>query len=311
MLNNVESKLIIDLSQEYPDKKVDNLLNKNRQLYQKLYFNARKKGKKLNDYLNELGFNCSYNSSYEKTDERIRGRLEKLYPNKVVVGLRKYHNSLAQIIFAVAKKRGMNQNQYLDKLGFSFVDSRKVEIEVFKSKLTEIFPDKIISNISRTRLGLYQRIGGMAKKANMSIEEFVSSMGFKYVDCREKEELKNIKEQLAKFYPDGNVVSVFRKHHSLYRKTFLLAKQEGLTVHQYLEKLGFNYVTSKNKEHMAIEEEIKKELLTKYPCRSFDGLSKKDRSLYYKVKRLAIKKNQTVKELLSDLGFTFLKSKKQ
>lgn len=239
-------------------------------------------------------------------DKRKQEQLLNLYPDKTIVGFRENHNSLYQMTFFLAKRRKKTVREYVEWLGFDYVDRRIIDEGELKDKLNSLYPNKVISRIANdsANASLYQAILNCSRKHNMTCKQFLNYLGFDYVDKRYKDEFQDIDNLLIDKYPNGKIKSFDDR--PLYLKLFRLAKADGKTLSEYLYERGFEYESSRKPIEQVVEQTMLEKLLSMYPDRVVKHLSQENAPLYIKVKKFAYSKNMTLTEYLDSVGFEYV-----
>ncbi len=134
-------------------------------------------------------------------DKRIYLQLEKLYPDKVVTSLHKTNLSLYNEIRNYLSASDMKLGDYIESLGFTYIRRKKEDnFEDVKIKLTDLYPDKIIKNLSKMineNSNLYSKIRNEARKNNQLPKEFLTSLGYTIYTTR-KSKIKYDTEAIKK-----------------------------------------------------------------------------------------------------------------
>ncbi len=99
------------------------------------------------------------------------------YPNKKITKL--YKNvTLYKNLLDLSKLEGFNSlAKFLECNGFRYINGPEDKI---KQKLSEIFPDRIVSDLRRSYFPLYQNIRHQAVLYNLNIDEYLESLGYTY-----------------------------------------------------------------------------------------------------------------------------------
>lgn len=117
----------------------------------------------------------------------------------------------------------------------------------------------------------------------------------------------NLKKELQKNYPDGDVSNIRRDNPSLYYKLNHFYKYSPVPISMQDIAELFNIFNDRflntTYEDKIDEEAIIKELLSKYEGKDISNLAKNDSTLYFKVVKCAIIHNQTIGQWLSQFQF--------
>lgn len=244
-----------------------------------------------------------------RVDIRTQNKLLTHYPDKHIVGLRRDHYSLYQMIFAIAKKKGMNHKTYLESLGFYYEDKRNIDDDEIQDRLLMMYRNRVVEKLTQKNKNLYQLVVMNANRKGIEIKDYLESLGFEYKDSRINDEFNSLYDKLLKLYPDKKVKN-FQKYRSYYIKIYRLAKQEGLTVMEYLYNIGFDYVDTKKQIDHVFDEKIKNELEKLYPDKVIVNLSKNNDNIYKKVQKASYRKNCDIEKYLKSLGFDYVGGRK-
>lgn len=232
-----------ELLKMYPNRIIERLRTMNANLYERCRRMAKEKGMSLCEFLEECGFR--YESGSNARDRQvIRRKLLECYPDKVIVNFRTNHKNLYDLCRHAAKKEGMKVNEFCRKLGFEYRYEGKVRTNAIKNKLTQYYPNGIITGLCQKDKRLYYVIRYKAAKANKSVENYLRDLGFKY-NKNDKyciEAMKEIDSKLLKYYPDRKVYQLYANHKALYEKVKKVARHYNTTIEELLKELGFTIV---------------------------------------------------------------------
>jgi hypothetical protein len=114
---------------------------------------------------------------------------------------------------------------------------------IIKKKLEELYPNKVVKNITTKHNSLYQQIRSRYKEEGLDLGGYIESLGFIY-NFGWKEEFTDIKAKdiLLKLFPNRKISSIsnlYQNNSSLYRFIKQKSDDEGISVSDYLKKLGF------------------------------------------------------------------------
>ena len=175
------------------------------------------------------------------------------------------------------------------------------KIQEIQNQLLEIYPNKIVERIS-SQTNLYSFILRYSKMYNMSISDFIESLGFKVKIQRKT--MKSLEECLLEIYPNKHIVRLREIDSNVYDRIRSYAKKEGKKITQYLEDIGFTYEKSSYRK-IKLKLNIKDELLKIYPNGIVFNLYKESPLLYQKLYRLSQKQKTTINEFLENMGFEY------
>lgn len=105
--------------------------------------------------------------------------------------------------------------------------------------------------------------------------------------------------KLKEYFPDG-IISKLTSYKDIYPAILLAAKQAGIRVSEYVEKLGFRYVRRESEN--LTDDEIKELLLESFPNGIVINLSKSNPELYRIVRECAKRSGVKVPEYIEQLG---------
>jgi hypothetical protein len=155
-----------------------------------------------------------------------------------------------------------------------------------QSKLLKYFPDKVVAKIASKNFNLYQQMRSFAIKQDMTITDYVRSLGFIYMEkkigreakkprltveektqialehrlavqqrreLRRQETDNRFVERLTELFPDKVVDNLREINRSLLTMIMATAKKRGMTKEEYLGKLGFTYKTNRLSEKQVVD----------------------------------------------------------
>lgn len=262
-------------------------------------------------------------------------KLRTFYPDKIVHNL-SHNNKLYKELTEASQKSKITLKSYLDQLGFDYTgeDTEDLEAnnneEYEKSKeiseqLDALYPEKIIYKLKKQNNLLYSKILEEASNKELSINEYLTLLGFfnfeddEFINSLDEEELKSYKtyasnclSSIPSYLPVDIDKEIFR--------LITHFKNLGVTLEQCqlitpLEEAVRNRIVKEGislKEYFSRNEYIAPktwnaptiidQLLNIYPDKKIVDISSNN-ALYKRVYRHAKKLDITVEEYLSNLGF--------
>lgn len=114
-------------------------------------------------------------------------------------------------------------------------------------ELQNLYPDKIIFNLSKNPI-LYYNLCKIARNKNMTLQNFLESIGFTYgkdaTVIKMEEEIENgLKRQRGDVVYSSDITQT-----ALYSLISRVAREYGCSVGEYIESLGYKYVKNTNRE---------------------------------------------------------------
>lgn len=136
------------LKKIYPNGIVKNITTKDSTLYHHIWEVMTKKNISLKDYIESLGFQYENGWKEELTEEEAIKFLEKLFPKKVIKNvsdIAKRNMKVYSFIKQYSKKNEINVVEYLDKIGFKYINTNrdtKYDIKTLKKLYKEYTVNK-------------------------------------------------------------------------------------------------------------------------------------------------------------------------
>jgi hypothetical protein len=181
--NNIKNQLL----KLYPNKIVSGVAYGNQSLYQRLILKAQAQKISIRQYVENLGFQYK-DARYSDKLENFIGRLNELYPDKIVKNFHKDEHSLYIKIFRVAKSEGLTVGDYLHKFDIYYPRGKKasdvVSDKSVQKQLLLLYPDKVVVNLSMNHPNLYQKVTKLSKEKGFKVPTYLNSIGFSYVGSR-------------------------------------------------------------------------------------------------------------------------------
>ena len=233
-----------ELETLYPNKIIKKFRTDNPKLYQRCMVKAKSKELMIHEYLEELGF--YYKRNGKNTHEDIKSQLSRLFPDGVVPGLRTDHRKLYCLCSNAAKVQNIHIEEYLRKLGFIYKTEGKVRKAQIVSHLEKCYPDKFVVNFHVSDLRIYRAVVWRANKEGLTLEQYLSELGFKYIknpankSLYSRKTLEEIKEILTLHYPDKMVKRLSKKNKYLYIELYRRAVNKGMTLREFIVDMGFH-----------------------------------------------------------------------
>lgn len=267
-----EEDLKRELFKHYPSGKVSSLTYLTHTLECEVKRIATLKKMDIFDFITSLGFEYNpYNSDKAKEHYALK-KLHELFPDqKITYSLSKEKPALYSKILKLSSTNGLTFYEYLSSKGFVKTFGRiPVQIpnkrvgeyvtmdDIFIASLINLYPNKVVSLLTKTDKRLYNKLSYHAKKRNTTVPNLVNSLGFTWethvaVRNVQKPIPKNLEsltqryvDKLIEFYPDKNIVSFHKNHKTLYNKICNICKFTDDSLHSWLEKFGFSYKSGKS-----------------------------------------------------------------
>ncbi len=287
----------------YPDKQIENLKNKDKELYRVCIANAFRERLLPKEYFERMGFGYVNDSSQDSTEQSYSGKgrrpkvvklLAQLYPNKTIPNFI-ITEPMFRDIYANAKAKNQTMKEYLASLGFRYLGVSPEEI------LIGMYPDRVAYFLENRDYALYFFLKEVSKKLNIRIEKLFSRLGFRFVNNFGDVPVDKL---LEIEYPDKTVVGL-ETNTALYRYMKKVVASRNTTIQELVESLGFKFV---NKDELK-EKTIVSKLSEYYPDKKVSMLATRDTALYHQVSVFARRRNINITEYLASLGFTYSPSK--
>ena len=170
-------------------------------------------------------------------------KIDRIYPDGHVNGLKNKSENLYEEAKAIAKSEGTTVKEFFVKNGYIFTRNniKKVYSEDRKS-LKALYPNGIVKNLHKKDIKLYYKLLNHAKTEFMTLQEYIESLGFKYVLFNSDKLSKEVSSRLKKLYPNKKVVKLSIKDHKLYSKLYKLARKNGQDINTYINELGYKVI---------------------------------------------------------------------
>lgn len=182
-----------ELRKEYPSGIVSDLKRTNEELYNKLRDYAKKNNTSIKELLEQNDYIYLRKSIIRLyVDDFIE--LEKAYPDYKVKSFYENNNKLYYRVLSHAKSLKVSMKKYLNSLGFEYISRDELSDDSIKNELLEMYPNNKIENLSTKNNKLYYRVYQYARKNNLTINEYLKSLGFNIDEKQTQKEKTNIEE---------------------------------------------------------------------------------------------------------------------
>lgn len=114
-------------------------------------------------------------------------------------------------------------------------------------KLSQIYPDKIVYNISQYH-ELYYVLAMDAKNKNMSLKEYLRFNGFTYGNDATILKLEDEAEQVLASLNEKRVNATLLNNNQIYNAVNRIADFYGVSIQEYIESLGYQYYRNATNE---------------------------------------------------------------
>lgn len=180
-----------------------------------------------------------------------------------------------------------------------------------KLKLEKVYPNNEVVGLTKRGNKLYYEISNEAKKKNLNVIDYIESLGFVYVRGWKEELTENeIVNLLNGLFPQKiitNITDIIKKNSALYSSIKNVSKEKGIKVKDYLEELGFIYVSSRKKELTENEAvNLLNELFPKKVIKNISDITKKNSTLYNYINKISKEKDINLNDYLEELGFEYV-----
>lgn len=203
----------------------------------------------------------------------LRKRISILYPDKIVSDLKSMDNELYNSLFQMAKEENTSIKNLLEENGYSF--SRKSIPQMYIEDYLEIlklYKDKKVDSLHEKDSKLYYKILTHAKLKNLTLKQYLNSLGFEYDLKKENVPITDIKKELTRLYKNKVVVNLSKLNPALYYKVYQAATKENKHISVFLRELGFSTPERKIRTRKTKEQKTQ-ELINKN--KNSDNLSNK------------------------------------
>lgn len=318
-LMNIDLMIFKDeLKKLYPDGRVKKIRKLDYKLYEKIVEYCYKEKINIDDFMFSIGFRMEK----ERNELSYKKKLESSYLDKKVVELSRKHKTLYSNLFKFCQRENINIEIWMKENNFEYIKNktRHVDVEKLEKKYLEMmkekFPDKNITNFSKSHREMYNKIFYLCQKKGIKMKEWLLLNGF----CdKEMNEEERIIEQLLLKYPNKKIVNLHKEDPFLYSKVSKIAYKYKMSVEQWMFEKGVECKRTDLRKETEIkkiqreflrEEGYVKELLEKYPNRKIINLSKNDNKLYAKIYKYCKTKNIEFSKWFEENGFEMISVRK-
>lgn len=268
---------------------------------------------------------------------RVVTELRKAYPSGVVTDLVLISAKLYKIIRDTAEKEWCTIEEYLTRLGFKVLSTRRrgnLTDEEICTMLLNMYPDKKVHGLTSGERPLYDKVLKKARCYNLTPKEYVHKLGFEWGDAsspngsnrknepeppfleegvfltkdsegtsaykKERSAMVEHMEYLHSVYPTQVVTYLRNRDVIRYRAMRYFTKKREITLENYLKLLGFEY----RSEPLYTVEEFMGILKERYSG-VIEGLWDTDYNLYSSIYEEAKKEGVSLKDYLALLGYSY------
>lgn len=211
-MDEIDLRIKTKLEELYTDKKVENILKKDKKLYYEIVKRYKKKNIDLRDYLDSLGFTYEKSWKEEYTDEKAKKILIDMFPDKLVsISLLVKNNSaLYRYINQNSKEKHIEVSEYIVELGFEDIERKNTKYDVNNIKILymdyNVNKSELARIIGTTKQNLDQKL--KSKKINN-----ISYISDKFTD-EEIDLIINVIRSRKHYYEDESKEIRIKIYHS-------------------------------------------------------------------------------------------------
>jgi len=204
-----------------------------------------------------------------------------------------------------AKEAQMKPSEFAQSLGFNYLSQRNETdlIKIHAAKVKAFVEQHGSLNNLCINISLYNSLRASAKKRNMSLREYIATLGFTY-----NVKMDGIEELIRDLTAHWDKHRTFRKFEiydrSLYNRLVFAAKEAQMKPSEFAQSLGFNYLSQANETDLIKIHAAKLKALVEQNG-SLDKLSALSPSLYETLTRSAKKRKMSLNEYTAMLGFAY------
>lgn len=180
----------------------------------------------------------------------LKEKLLTLYPNKEIVKLHKIDEELYKEIIEHCVKGEISLKEFFEKHSFEFKEGSLEE--KYEKKLLEIFPNRNVKVFSMKDSNLYSTLKGFCIIRNIDLRSWFKMHKFDFESVKRESKKDVITEKVLKElkikFPNKKVYRLSTDHKKLYARIYVLSKNEGKNVKEWLTDNGFESSKRKTKK---------------------------------------------------------------